>query len=199
MNRYLRQFFYTQHIMPVLIDASFDVGASGAPSNFSSKGATSVTRLSAGRYQVKLQDNFSSQLNLISTIQAPLSGSAIDPNTGTVGVVYQITAVGNTDWVTAGLPAGLVPTIGQVFKLAAAPAAGTGTVQTLSASGITSIDLLGSNKAMLGPSGAPNKGGYITFQCLAPTSASVTTLIPTDPAPGCTLRLSFYLSNTNAR
>jgi len=201
-NRYLRQFFYTMHAMPVLLDLNCDIGASGAPSNLVGPGITSITRLSAGRYQIKLQDNYRVAYGVVASLQAPVSGSAIDPNAGAVGTVYQITTVGATDWATAGLPTGLTPTVGQVLKLAAAPTASTGRVKAIGVSGITCVEIVGDTNDMLSPLptnnvSASNKGGIVTIQCLGATDASTTTLIPKDPADGSRLYVIIYLSNSS--
>jgi hypothetical protein len=194
-NRYLRQFFYTMHAMPVLLDCNASIGAAGAPSNLKGPGVQSITRLSAGRYQVKLQDNYKLMYGLGASLQSPVTGADIDPNAAVVGTVYQITIVGDSDWSTAGLPAGLTPTAGQVLQLAAAPAAGTGRVKAIGASGIDSVEILGNTADMLNPlssTSASAKGGYVTLQCLAAG-------VPTDPADGSKLMLAAYLSNSSVQ
>ena len=182
--------------MPVMIDCNFAVGASGAVSSLKGPGVTSVTRLSAGLYQVKLQDNYFKFYGADAYFQAPVSGAAVTAGSFSVGTTYQIVSVGTTNWQTAGLPTGLTATVGQVFK-AAAVGSGTGTAKILSSSGIYKTEIVGLSNAMLGPSGSGNIGGYITIKCLGPTAADDTALIATDPADGSTMYISMYLSNSS--
>jgi len=201
-RRFTSQFNYNFHVMPVMLDCNIAIGATGAVGTVKGPGITSVTRLSAGRYQIKLMDNYKQLYACIGQIlAAPVTGSAIDPNAGAVGTVYQITTVGATDWTTAGLPAGLTPAVGMILKLAAAPTASTGRVKAIGKSGITMIEALGTPGLMLSPIADPIdgvQGGLVTIQCLGPTSSSDTTLIPTDPADGSTLAVLMWLSNSSS-
>ncbi len=199
-RNFASQKLFSFHAMPVELDCKFDIGASGAVSNLKGPGIASVTRLSAGRYQIKLQDNYNKLYACIPQVKSPVSGSAIDPQAASIGTVYEITLVGNTDWATAGLPAGFTPAVGMILKLAANPAVGTGRVKAVGASGIASIEIMGSIGGMLSPLSNPQssvQGGLITIQCLAATSSSDTTLIPADPADGSALAVMMLLSNSS--
>jgi hypothetical protein len=45
--------------------------------------------------------------------------------------------------------------------------------------------------------GSPNVGGWIIVQFLAATSSSVTTLIPTAPAAGSVVGMSFFVDQSS--
>lgn len=101
------------------------------------------------------------------------------------------------DWRGVGLPSGVEPSIGASF-VATATGFGksTGQVKASGISGIASIEVIGDPNASLNPvpvGGSPNVGGFVLVQFLAPTSSSVTTMIPTAPAAGATIGLSFYV------
>jgi hypothetical protein len=134
-----------------------------------------------------------------TTTVAPLAGVAQDGAsplaTGfTFAIVYNGTNLSN--WQTVGLPLGLNPTQGQSFIAAASGDGGhsTGTVIAAGVSGIQSIELVGDPNQSIAPApqgGSPHNGALLIIQFLAPTSPSVTTAIPTAPANGTTVGLSF--------
>lgn len=101
------------------------------------------------------------------------------------------------DWNAVGLPFGLIPTANQGFVAKATGAgASTGTVFAAGISGITSIEVIGDPNQTIAPQpqgGTPHTGGWILVQLLAPTSTSVTTLIPTAPANNSVVGMSFYV------
>ena len=186
-------------MMQVRLDCSVAIGASGAPTLQQQYGIQSITRLSAGRYRMQLQDNYVKILSFSASAVSPVTGSDITAGSFSVGTVYQITALGNTNWATAGLPAGITPSVGDTF-LAAAVGSGTGTAKAIGNSGVQRIELMGNNPAML--SNQPfvaQAGGFVDFQCLAPTDASTTTVIPADPANGSSLIIVVSLSNSSVQ
>lgn len=190
-NRYFTQFFYTPHKMPVMLDCNVAIGATGAVGTVKGPGIYGVTRLGTGIYQIKLQDNYNKFFKLDWNLEAPVTGSAVNDGSFSVGTVYQITTVGTTDWTAAGLPAGLTAAVGMVFKAATIGGAGTGAAKALGTSGIYAIEVLGNPQLMIAPNGAANIGGIITIKCLNASGAA------TDPADGSTLFLDFYLSNSS--
>lgn len=191
---------FGMHLMPIDLDAVISIGASGAPTIVSAPGINSITRLSAGVYQVQLQDNYPAFLHLEAAFQSPVSGSNVNDGSFSAGVIYQITAVGTTNWAAAGLPAGITPAVGAVFKAANVGGAGSGTAKVLGSSGAATVELIGNQNIMLNNQPFQNPaGGYITFQCLAATSSSVTTLIPTDPANGSVMYLRIKLNNSSVQ
>jgi hypothetical protein len=189
------------HLMPVHIDCSASIGASGAPTLQSDNdlGVASLTRLSAGRYRLKLQDNFAKLINLDVKLVSPVSGSDVAAGSLTPGVVYQITAMGTStqaNWVTAGVPSGITAAVGVVF-LCAATSSGTGTAKAIGVSGIHQVEMLGQSNNMLNNQPyVSNQGGYVDFQCLGPTAADDSTLIPTDPASGSIMYINVMVNNS---
>lgn len=66
---------YSGHVMPVLLDCNFDIGATGAPSGLVGPYISSVSRLSAGSYKITAQDPYSRFYRMDSCIQSPSSGT----------------------------------------------------------------------------------------------------------------------------
>jgi hypothetical protein len=193
-NSYFTQFFYTKHAMPVLLDCNVVIGATGAVGTIKGPGVSTVTRLSAGLYQIKLLDNYYKLYGVDVNFRAPVSGANVTAGSFSVGPTYEITALGNTNWQTAGLPTGLTAAVGMVFK-AAAVGSGTGTAKILGSSGIYKAETVGGNE-MLSLS-TTNQGGLVTIKCLGPTAADDTALVATDPAEGSVMYVSMYLSNSS--
>lgn len=161
------------HLMPVSLDLSVSIGASGAPTieSGSGLGIASITRMAAGQYRIRLQDNYAKLLMVNARAQSPVAGGNVAAGSLTPGLVYQITAMGTStqaNWETAGVPAGITAAVGVVFKCAAT-SSGNGTAALLGASGVANIEIMGNNVNMLNsqPYNA-NLGGYIDVQCLGP-------------------------------
>lgn len=158
----------------------------------------------AGIIMVQLGSNYSRFYLGAYGIISPLSGSnlAVNATNLTVGKVYVITSLGTStaaDWVTLGVGKGLTPAVGLSFIAAATGAgSGSGQVQASVPSGITTIETLGDPNLSIAPNvGLQSGGAMVLSQILAPTSSSVTTLIPTAPPTGTVIALSFYLSNSS--
>lgn len=197
-----RQFSF--HLLPVKLDFSMSVtgssGALGATAN-PGLGITSITRLSAGIYQLQLQDNYAGFLDASFDVKANYGATAA-ASAAAAGTVYRITSVGTTpqaQWVAAGLPSGLTAATGQVFLAAAAASAatGTGNIAAVSASNIIGVSIIGAVTPMLSnqPFNA-GSGGYVTFGCVAPTAASAATPVFTDPAANTVITGSIFLNNS---
>lgn len=200
-NRTFRQFFYTPHMMPVMLDCNWEIGATGAVTADSVKGPgiSSVTRLAAGIYKIQLEDNYNRFYGAWANIQAPVTGAGVALGSITPGLVYQISSLGNSttaNWVTAGVPTGITPALGVVFK-AAATSSGTGEAKLLGVSGVSAVEILGDTDDQLAPVGAGSAGGYVVIKCLGATDASTTTLIAKDPAEGSKMYVNIYLSNSS--
>lgn len=103
----------------------------------------------------------------------------------------------NQDWHSVGLPYGVSPAVGASFVAVATGAGGsTGEVIAAGISGITSMEVIGDPNLSLAPHPAgpsAEVGGWILVQMLAPTSSSVTTLVPTAPTDGSTCGMCFYV------
>lgn len=143
----------------------------------------------------------SATLTVDNVINQPFPGGAMDGSgslaTGfTFAVTRDQTNVQN--WQAVGLPKGVVPAVNVSFVATATGystrGGSTGTVKVPSVTGISKIELIGRPTLSLGPipmGGSPNIGGWIMLQCLAATSASVTTMVATQPSAGSIIRLNF--------
>jgi hypothetical protein len=189
-NRSFTQFFYTPHKMPVLLDCNVAIGATGAVGTIKGPGIAAVTRLGTGVYQIQLQDDYYKFYLNKWYFAAPVSGSAVNDGSFSVGTMYQITTVGTTNWAAAGLPAGITPAVGAVFLASSVGGAGTGAAKVMTSSGIFAVEVLGDTNTMLANL-TPGQGGYITIKCLNAAGAA------TDPASGSLMGLGFYLSNSS--
>lgn len=213
---------YNWHVFPVQLDAQISIGSSGAPtlvtsstvpgssptaSQMQSMGIQSITRLSTGIYQVQLADNYSSLLDLSAIFTAPVTGGAINVLASgaalSIGTVYQIVTIGTSttaDFIALGLPSGLTPAIGMVFKAAATGAGtGNGTVKAIGSNAVSRIQILGSsvdNMLNSQPFVQGSGGGYITFQTIG-TTGTISAPTFTGSALG-THTHSFTPAGTNA-
>jgi hypothetical protein len=70
---------YSMHTMPVLVDCTITIGATGAVSSFTGPLVKSIVRTGTGLYTINLQDPYSGLYNLIGSAQSPVSGlSGVD-------------------------------------------------------------------------------------------------------------------------
>ena len=217
--------FYAPQVKPVLLNCSFVVdstnsnglgirslkgpGISAVYMNTSATPAAGNPNPAAGLIVVKLRENFQRYLGGFGGVVAPLTGSNITLSGGTLvaGNVYVITGLGTTttaaNWVTAGLPLGYTPTVGQAFIATAAAAAGTGlgnaTVKAVGTSGTYSVsEVCGDvNLTIGGQTAAGPVGAQLIFKVLGPTSTSNPTPVLKAPADGSVVGLSFYLSDSS--
>ena len=65
---------YSMHVMPVMIDCTIQIGATGAVSSIAGPLVRSVVRNSTGIYQINLTDNVNSLFMAIGSAQSPPSG-----------------------------------------------------------------------------------------------------------------------------
>jgi len=209
-NRYFTQFFNSLHKAPVHIDLQFTFlsTAGSGISNLKGGGVASVIALSsspaagnnmvAGMLQVTLQDNYFGHYNSIWGIEESSTGANVNATALVVGTPYVITTMGTTTqagWVTAGLSPNVVaqPGVGFVAK---AVTTGSGIVKGLAASGIYTVEEVGSPNLMVKgagplPGGVLSNGGVIL---LAMRNASAAL---TNPPDGAVMRLSLILSNSS--
>lgn len=215
--------FYAPHVMPVVLNAKFTVDPTnglgitgllgpGIANVFMHTSTTPATgnrsavnpNPANGIIVVQFGDPYYKYLSGDFQIIAPNTGSNLTSVSATVA--YVITSVGTgtqAQWQAIGLPAGVTPAVGAAFiATASTTVPGSGTVKVQTNSGISCIEVLGDPNATLAPVGVkspqPAPGGSIILQTLAATSSSVTTLIPTAPAAGSTVSLTFYLNNSSA-
>lgn len=136
-----------------------------------------------------------------STPQGPLPGGPMD---GAIATGFAFTVVDfstNTqDWQGVGLPLGVIPNVGASFVATATGystgGGSTGLVIAPGVSGITSVEVIGDPNQSLSPipiGGSPHSGGWVMVQFLAATAAGNTALIPTAPAAGSVVGMSFIV------
>ncbi len=128
---------YSMHVMPVFVNATIQIGASGAVTSFVGSAVSSVTLVSAGVYKVTLNPstNFTRLYFADASIQSPASGN----------------------------------------------------------SGISAVEIQNAPNASV----ALIAGAQLEVTCLAATSSSVTTLVPTAPASGSAINLFMICSNSS--
>jgi len=194
---------FGMHLLPVRLDAQVTIaGTAGAPTIANGVGIKSITRLAAGTYQVQLSDNYYQFLTLRGSFGSPVTGGTVNMGSLNTGTVYQIVTLGTStqaNWVTAGVPSGITAAPGVIFKAAAA-GTGSGTVKALGTSGCTNIELIGTPSTMMqNQPFQAGSGGYVNFQCLAPTNSSTTTPVATDPAGGSTIYLEIWCNNSSVQ
>lgn len=123
-------------------------------------------------------------------IPLPLGPNAQTSGFTVSGIIYTTL---QQDWNHVGLFPGLTPTVGQSFiATTTGGAIGTGTVVVPGISGINEIEIVGDPNTELNNQNIATYGGaWIMVQFLAPTSAAVTTPIPTAPTIGSIAKFSF--------
>src|SRR5271165_2043765 len=199
-NKYMRQFFYTRHVMPVLLDCNFVVDASNGNGlgirslkgpgisavymNTSATPALGNPNPAPGVIVVQLDDTYFRYFGGFSGLVSPVSGT---PLTATAAnTAYVIVSLGTAtaaQWQAVGLPPGLVPAVGQAFVATATATIGGGAAVEASAAagaGVDHIEVLGDPNLTLNNPGGQNQ---IILQCF-----SAGTL--TAPAPGSVVGLS---------
>jgi hypothetical protein len=188
-NRLYQQFSFGLVKYPVVLHGKADIGASGATSNLVGAGVSSLTRLAAGVYALKLEDNYNRFYNLQVSFESPLTGADITAGSFVVGTLYEITALGTTDWTLIGLPAGLTPAVGVSF-VATGVGSGTGTVKAFGTAGIFSVQLVGNPQVMDAPS---PQGAYVYFRTMNASNVN------TDPTSGSVLYFTVTFRNSSVK
>jgi hypothetical protein len=194
-SRRFYQFMNSLNPALTLIQGSFSVGSSGAVSAVNGSGIYGVTRLAAGIYEVRLQDNYFRYLGHNCQLRSSSTGTtaigSISP-----GTVYQIAALGaatTAQWVTAGVPVGVTPAVGLPFLCAATSAGSGSTCATAVSSGVENIEVMGNPQTSITSTSYP----YLVIRCLGPTATADTAMIPVDPASGSKLDLEFLFRNSS--
>jgi hypothetical protein len=147
----------------------------------------------------------STTVTVVSTATNPFGPLPGVPMDGLIPTGFTFAQVDfNTNqqnWSAVGLLPGVIPSVGASFIATATGSStgggSTGLVVAPGISGITSIEVVGDPNASFSPfpfAGSTNHGAWILVQFLAPTSTSVTTLIPTAPAINTVVGMSFYVN-----
>jgi hypothetical protein len=150
----------------------------------------------SGLVLVQFQNNFSQLLDVTGGFVSPLTGSNL--TSVTAGNAYVLTGLGTATAAqlqAVGCPAGFTPALGMAFIASASVA--------MPASGTTSIETIGdTNQAISNANIYQNGGCQLILQTLGPTisaGAYVAPLIPTAPADGSVLALTFTFSNSSVK
>lgn len=157
----------------------------------------------SGLVLVQFQNNFNRLLGVTGGFVSPLTGSNL--TSVTAGNAYVLTGLGTATAAqlqAVGCPAGFAPALGMAFIASASVAMpASSTCKLSAASGITSIETIGdTNQAISNANVYQNGGCQLILQTLGPTistGAYVAPLIPTAPADGSVLALTFYFSNSS--
>lgn len=145
----------------------------------------------SGCLQVFFNQAFNKLLGAYVQMYSPNSGSNVSAGSFTPGLIYVITSVGSTNWVTAGVPSNVTPAVGVAF-IAAAAGSGSGTAQVQSVSKVSHLELIGNPALSL----AGSNGGYFLGQFIAPTistGAFVSPYVATQPADNTVVTCSFFV------
>lgn len=201
--------------MPVLLDVSIPIGASGAVGTIVGPYVSSVTKLATGMYKIQMADSYSGYYIGGAQFISPVTGSAllIDASSAalSVGSAYQITVVGDAtaaQWTALGVPTGVTPAVGVAFVALATGNGATSTARVklmAAGSGIDKIELLANPNTSIAPATATLGvlGTIVMIQTLqaqigaATTQGTALQYAPASPADGSTLKLSFLLSNSS--
>lgn len=190
-NRFFQQFTFSLNHVPVWLEGSCTIGASGATSALKGSGILSLTRVAAGTYKLVLEDDYNRFLAFRAIFQAPVSGAAVTAGSFVSGTLYQIVTVGNTDYSAVGLDAGITAAPGVTF-VASGAGSGTGTVKALGTSAVFAVELAGDPQLMIS-STVDGSGSVIYFVCLDATGA------PVDPTSGSKMYVHVWLRNSSVK
>jgi hypothetical protein len=203
-NRYLTQFFYTFHKMPVLLDCNFIVdstngnglgirslkgpGIAAVYMNTSASPAPGNPNPAAGVILVELQDTYYRYFGGFSGQVSPVSTSSTSTTANAAQVITSLGTATNAQWQAVGFPVGNTPNVGAAFiPTSSALIGGSATVASTVASGIDHIEVVGDpNQTINAPAGT----NQILLSCYLNTTL-------TAPSNNTGIGLSFYMSNSS--
>lgn len=190
-SRFFQQFTLSLNHIPVFLEGSALIGASGATSQLKGSGILSLTRVAAGTYKLVLEDDYNRFLGLNTIFEAPVTGSAITAGSFVSGTLYEIVTVGTTDYSLVGLDAGVTAAPGVAF-IASGVGAGTGTVKAVGSSGVHVVQVAGDPQTSVWTTAA-GSGSVIYFLTIDSTGAVA------DPASGSKIFLQVWLRNSSVK
>lgn len=180
---------------PVLLEGSFQIGATGAVSATEGMGIDSVERLQTGIFRVNLQDTYARFISAKVDVEAA-AGSPVTDGSFVSASLYRILTVGTTtEWDTVGLQGEIeTPAIGMSFSATATGSypvgSGDGTAGVVAIGKAGTFDILGDPDATIAASGAP----YLMFQYLANVSGGLDP-VRADPTSGSAAHFSLLFAN----
>jgi hypothetical protein len=213
-NKYLKQFMYSPHVYPVLLDFNFVVdsangnglgirslkgnGISAVYMHTSATPAATNPNPAAGEIIVQLSDNYTGFLGSWGGFVSPLNGSSSTSSTANViNVIVSLGTATVAQWQAVGLPLGIAPAVGVGFvATSSALIGGSAAVQlrATAGSGIDHIEVVGDpnaglvNSLIQNPAIQQANGGYVYMACFKNT-------VLTAPADNSVIGLQFYLNN----
>lgn len=190
-NRFFQQFTLSLNHVPVWLECSASIGASGATSALKGSGVLSLTRVAAGTYKLQLEDDYNRFLSFRSICVAPVTGSAVTAGSFVSGTLYQIVTVGSTDFSAVGLDSGVTAAPGVPF-VATGAGSGTGTVKAIGVSGIYGVELAGDPQTTVAPS-VSGAGSILYFKTVNASG------VATDPASGSQLYIHVWYRNSSVK
>lgn len=149
----------------------------------------------SGVIMLQLTNQFNRYLSGWGGFVSPLSGT---PLTATAAhTTYVIVSLGTAtlaQWQAVGFPAGMTPSVGAAFvATATATIGGSAAVETVTSSGVDSIEVMGDpNQTLQNSNLYLNCGAIIMQQCLLGG-------VLTAPAAGTVVGLNLYLSNSSVQ
>lgn len=168
------QFLFNKVPFLSYIEGHVLVGAAGAVTSIAGNGVKSVSLLATGIYQIQLTQNYNALLGSSFQPQSPANGISVTAGSFVTNALYQITALGNTNWAAIGLQSGLTAKVGQVF-VATGAGSGTGTAQLIVASNADQVEIPINPQVMLSNSQTPvNQGSIVLFETFAVNAISFT-------------------------
>jgi hypothetical protein len=203
-NRYLTQFFYTFHKMPVLLDCNFIVdstngnglgirslkgpGIAAVYMNTSATPAPGNPNPAPGVILLELQDTYYRYFGGFSGQAGPVSSSSTSTTANAAQVITSLGTATLAQWQAVGFPVGNTPNVGAAFiPTSSALIGGSATVASTTASGIDHIEVVGDpNQTLNAPAGT----NQIVLACYLNTTL-------TAPANNSVIQLSSYLSNSS--
>jgi len=165
----------------------------------SNKGALNPNP-AVGYALIQFENNFNYYLGGYNGFVSPLSSTGLTSTTQ--HSPYVITSIGSTtlaQFQAAGLPQGLVPTVGQSFiAIATGSLGGSGTLGAPGLPTTLSVSIVGDPNASISNSSiAANGGAYLLVQFAAPTNSSTTTLVAAAPADGSVVGMNFKFDGSS--
>lgn len=137
----------------------------------------------AGYVLIQFKNNFNYALSGSYSIISPLTSPTTTSTT--TGHAYVITSIGTTtsaQWLTAGVPPGITPSVGVSFIAKATGAiGGTGTVGLPSFSTVDSIETIGNPNSSISSSNIYSNGGaWLLLQFVTSATGSPALATPAD-------------------
>jgi hypothetical protein len=206
---------YQFEIMPVLLSCNFIVdstngngfgvrslkgsGISRVYMNTSATPAAGSPNPAAGYIMVQFTDTYNRYLSGFSGQVSNITGSSSSTTAHVPNIIISLGTATLAQWQAAGLPKGIVPSVGAAFIPSSSGVIGGSAMVALnSPSGIDHIEVCGDpNQTVISPvplqvsaPAGPQVGGEMVMVCLLNST-------PTAPANGSVIGLNFYLSNSS--